>query len=249
MAAQSTLSGFTRVLIGDTGPGAPPATPTKVGDAFAAAALEVQSSTGGLLLPRLTNAQIAAVDAAVDVAFAPGTIAWNTDTNSMFSVNSSNAVPGIQYAAVTLLVADIAGMYAAPFEIIGAPGLGNLIIIDSVTLVNNFNTDNFTDGGPIIIQYDSTDAANPRISAIGTRDPAGAIANGYIAVEFLTATAAQSTITVGGATDGSVTAGNIIAAASSVNKGIYISNITGSFTALTALSTLTVRVFYRTIPV
>jgi hypothetical protein len=118
---------------------------------------------------------------------------------------------------IVLAANNITGMYAAPVQLIAAPGPGQAIFIRSI-IANYIYSAAFGGGGVIVVQYGNT-AAGAGATAINAANLGAAgfltgTANAYI--EQVSQNAAAST-------SGIVTSGII-------NNGIYISNQTGAFT-------------------
>lgn len=225
VSPSSFTSGF---LIGDTvtvsgGSTDSTASMTKVAGVTVAAALELQSTQGALLLPRMTSAQIAALTPVVD-----GMVAYDS-TNGTAVVHSAGVWggQGNLSAVVTLTQANIQGMFAAPVAILPAPGAGKTIIVHKATLYNNFNTAAFANGGVAILQYGN--AAN----GAGTDSLANTFPAAFInsAVDAL-----RSEDGVTGSTMTNIS-----------NTGIFISNQTAAFTGGNAASTVVVNIWYSII--
>lgn len=136
-----------------------------------------------------------------------------SDGKGMFSVDEElnlSPVAGTMITTeVTVLAADVLGMYAAPVEIIPEI-VGKQIIVQSAVLSLDFNTAQYAAGGPILLQYGP--AAN------GAGIPAS--------VEVPAATL------IGFAADSSVGFAGVSGAGTNAAKaaGIFISNKTAAFT-------------------
>lgn len=96
---QNSATFYSGVLIGDeTRTGTAPS-PTLVNGAPVAAAMEIQSTQGGLMLPRMTTAQIAALQ-----NMGTGQLIFNTDTNTPVSIvngaSSGMMIKHYQYVVV-----------------------------------------------------------------------------------------------------------------------------------------------------
>lgn len=196
---------------------------TKVAGVTVAAALEVQSTNGALLLPRMTAVQIAALTPVVD-----GMMAYDS-TNGTPVVRSAGVWGGQSelFSVVTLTQANIQGMFAVPVSVLPAPGAGKTIIVHKATLYNNFNTAAFATGGDTVLQYGN--AAN----GAGTNS---------LAIPFPAAfinSAVDALRSADGETDATLI--NIS------NTGIFISNQTAAFTLGNAASTVVVNIWYSII--
>lgn len=140
---------------------------------------------------------------------------------------SLSAAPGFvtQTESVAISAADFNGMYAAPKLLVAAPGANKLLVLDSVSLVMTYGTANYAAGGVAAVQYDST------------INGAGVIASTTLAAATFQA-AASTTFTFNrGVVPAPFT--------TTVNKGLYLSNITGAFT--TGDSPMVAHVNYHTI--
>jgi hypothetical protein len=136
----------------------------------------------------------------------------------------SLAVDTIQYLKVPMTAAQWNGMYAAPFEILAAPGANKLYVVESVMLEVDYGGAQFAAGGVFGLQYDNTaNGAGTGASATS----AAAVANAW---------AADSVLRLAGACPSA-------AAATTVNKSLCMSNLTGAFT--TGSSTVDVHIGYR----
>jgi hypothetical protein len=132
----------------------------------------------------------------------------------------------VQYAAVAITAAEFNGMYAAPKLLVAAGGANTLLVLDRVVLAMTYDSAAYAAGGVAHVQYDST--AN------------GA---GVIASTTLAAASFQDTAS----TVYSFNAGVVeYPFATCVNKGLYLSNITGAFT--TGDSDMVAHVWYKVIP-
>ena len=131
----------------------------------------------------------------------------------------------LKYAAVAVSAAEFNGAYAAPKLLVAAGGANTLHVLDRAVLAMTYVSAAYAAGGVAHIQYDST--AN------------GA---GVIASTTLAAASFQDTAS----TVYSFNAGVVeYPFATTVNKGLYLSNITGAFT--TGDSPMVAHVWYKTI--
>jgi len=85
---QDPVTFSTAMLVGDTGPGGTPPTITLSGGVPVATALEIQSTLGALLLPRMTNTQMNALSPVVD-----GMVLYNITNTSPYSRQGGAWVP------------------------------------------------------------------------------------------------------------------------------------------------------------
>lgn len=125
--------------------------------------------------------------------------------------SASIATDVIQYVKVPVTAAQLNAAYATPYVLIAAPGANKLIRIHDVTLEVDYGSAQFASGGALALQYDST------------ANGAGVLASAALPAATLNGFAADSVVGLAGA----AAAG---AASAMVNKGIYLSNLTGAFT-------------------
>jgi hypothetical protein len=129
-------------------------------------------------------------------------------------------------ATVSLTAAQILGMYAAPVQLIAAPGAGNLILIDSILWDIAYDSAQYAAGGAIQAQYGAT------------VDGAGPAASGSLAAATLNAVAANDFLSNAGS------AGILnVSRTASLNTAVYLSNATAPFT--TGNSPVTLYIKYR----
>ncbi len=131
-----------------------------------------------------------------------------------------------KYTTVAITAAQFNGMYAAPKLLLAAQGANTLIVLDQLQLVMTYGSANYAAGGVAAVQYDST------------INGAGVIASTTLSAATFQA-AASSTFTMN--------AGVVVLPfTTTVNKGLYLSNITGAFT--TGDSAMVAHLWYRVIP-
>lgn len=133
---------------------------------------------------------------------------------------------GLQYAAVVISAAEFNGMYATPKLLVAAPGANQLIVLDKVDLLMTYVSANYAAGGVAAVQYDST------------ANGAGVIASTTLSAATFQAAASTGFMFNTGVVPQTFT--------TCVNKGLYLSNITGAFT--TGDSTFVAHVWYKVIP-
>jgi len=131
-----------------------------------------------------------------------------------------------KYTTVAITAAQFNGMYATPKLLVAAGGANTLLVLDQLQLVMTYGTANYAAGGVAAVQYDST------------ANGAGVIASTTLSAATFQA-AASTTFTM----NPGVVA---LPFTTTVNKGLYLSNITGAFT--TGDSPMVAHVWYRTIP-
>jgi hypothetical protein len=132
----------------------------------------------------------------------------------------------LRYAAVAVTAAEFNGMYAAPKLLVAAGGANTLLVLDRCELLMTYVSANYAAGGVAAVQYDST------------ANGAGVIAS---------TTLAAATFQAAASTGFNFNAGVVAQTFSTcVNKGLYLSNITGAFT--TGDSTFVAHVWYKVIP-
>ncbi len=144
----------------------------------------------------------------------------NNVTSAKLAINT------LQYATVAITAAQFNGMYAAPKLLVAAGGANTLIVLEQCQLLMTYVSANYAAGGVAAIQYDAT--AN------------GA---GVIASTTLAAATFQAAVSTGFTFNAGVVPETF---STCVNKGLYLSNITGAFT--TGDSTFVAHVWYRIIP-
>lgn len=132
----------------------------------------------------------------------------------------------LKYAAVAITAAQFNGMYAAPKLLVAAPGANRLLVLDKVDLLMTYVSANYAAGGVAAVQYDST------------ANGAGVIASTTLAAATFQAAASTGFMFNTGVVPQTFT--------TCVNKGLYLSNITGAFT--TGDSTFVAHVWYKDIP-
>ena len=132
----------------------------------------------------------------------------------------------INYTTVAITAAEFNGMYAAPKLLVAAPGANRLLVLDKVDLLMTYVSANYAAGGVVAVQYDST--AN------------GA---GVIASTTLSAATFQAAASTGFMFNTGVVPQTF---STCVNKGLYLSNVTGAFT--TGDSPFVAHIWYKNIP-
>jgi hypothetical protein len=131
-----------------------------------------------------------------------------------------------KYASVAISAAEFNGMYAAPKLLLAAGGANTLIVLDQLQLVMTYNSAAYAAGGVAAVQYDST------------INGAGVIAS---------TTLSAATFQAAASTSFTMNAGVVsLPFTTTVNKGLYLSNITGAFT--TGNSAMVANLWYRIIP-
>lgn len=131
-----------------------------------------------------------------------------------------------KYVAVPITAANFNGMYTAPKLLLAAQGANTLIVLDQLQLAMTYGTAAFAAGGVAAVQYDSTVHG------------AGVLASTTLSAATFQATA-STTFTM----NPGVVA---LPFSTTVNKGLYLSNLTADFT--TGDSTMVAHLWYRTIP-
>jgi len=131
-----------------------------------------------------------------------------------------------KYVAVPIAAAEFNGMYAAPVELVAAPGADTLLVLDQVQLAMTYGAAAYAAGGVAAVQYDDT------------ANGAGVIASTTLAAAVFQATASTTWTFNPGVV--------ALPFATTVNTGLYLSNITGAFT--TGDSDMVAHVWYREIP-
>lgn len=221
----SVLIGDTVATTGSSNDGLPIMSVDGNGNTISAA-LELQSTEGGFVPPRMTSTQIAAID--VPIA---GMQAFNSTLKSPVTYVNGAFNGQLLLASVTLTQAQVIGMSVTPVQIIAAPGAGYRIFVVQATFINNFVTTAFATGGVGVLQYANT-AAGGGTNALANTIPAN----------FFTAGASTGY-------SNNQPAGTLNANFTGLsNTGIYLSNQTGAFTAGNVASTIVVNVVYYILP-
>ncbi len=132
----------------------------------------------------------------------------------------------LKYAAVPITAAEFNGMYTTPKLLVAAGGADTLLVLDKVDLLMTYGSANYAAGGDVAAQYDST-----------------AHGAGVIASTTLSAATFQAAVSTGFMFNTGVVPQTF---STCVNKGLYLSNITGAFT--TGDSTFVAHVYYSVIP-
>jgi hypothetical protein len=184
---------------------------TKVNGVPVNAALEIQSVTGTLLLPRMTTAQKNALTTVVD-----GMLLFDSDlealqirqTGAWYSPGTS----GLQTNSFVISNAQVLSMFTTGIILVPAPGVGNAIIVNSVLFNYIFHTADFGAGGGLYLHY-------------GTTGHGSVKASGTLANTFMTTLGANSMAGIG-AVSGSAGVTSAI-----TNKALCLTNDTALFNA------------------
>lgn len=155
------------------------------------------------------------------------TVTYNVSASSSTAVTASAS--NILVASGTITAAQFIGMYAAPIQLVAAPGANRVLIVNNAHLAIVYGTTQYTTGGAVIFQYTAT--ANGAGTNTCATTIAAASVNGATANNFAT---------LNGAAQGwglSATLGN---------QGIYLSNATAAFAA--GDSTFKYSIQYRIAP-
>ena len=221
----------TGALFYDTGSFGSVPTMTKVGAVPVSAAVEIQSTLGALLLPRMTTAQRNALVTVVD-----GMEVYDSTVGSVFTragsawVQSAGA-QGVQYVSGTLTAAQVNSLYTLGISLIAAQGAHTSIIIQGLALERVSDGTAFTGGGNITLQFTTTTHAG------------GIAVTPTIPATFLTAAAAAGVSLYTFVSGASLAATN----ASYVNTPVCIAAATADFAAGGA-STVNWKIWYSVIP-
>lgn len=148
---------------------------------------------------------------------------------SLIQFPSTTNIPSL--ATVAVSAAEFNGMYAAPKLLVAAPGANNLILVNKMDLIMTYGTAAFASGGVVAAQYDST------VNGAGVKATNTEAAADFFATE-------STTYQFEGVSGNTVGA---LPFATTVNKGIYLSNQTGAFT--TGDSTFVAKIWYYTVAV
>lgn len=163
----------------------------------------------------------------VDVtAVSPNVTVADATTVAADSITSAEMSPSLlKYTTTVMTSAQFLGAFAAPHLLVAAPGANTLLVPEQFRFVMTHGGTNYADGGVAHVQWDSTASG------------AGVIASSTLAAATFYA-AASTTLTMNA---------GVVAApfTTTVNKGLYFSNITGAFT--TGDSDFVVHTWYREI--
>jgi hypothetical protein len=117
----------------------------------------------------------------------------------------------VKHARVTMTAAEWNGMYVAPFELVADPTATEMVILHGIKIDEDYGGTVFANGGAIHVQYDSTTlGAGPK----ATDTFAAATFIGFVADTHFGLTPVQTGL----------------ADATTIGKGLYLSNATGAFT-------------------
>jgi hypothetical protein len=180
-----------------------------------------------------TKSYVASVDGA-PASYTAGSILLAGDTNGSIGADSGYNVNNLQlYASVAITAAEWNGMYAAPKQLIAAPGANKLIVVDRMELVMTFVAAAYAAGGVVAAQWDST------------ANGAGQHATNTEAAADFFAAASSAFMFNGNSGNAATTDGGLVPLSANVNKGLYLSNKTGAFT--TGDGTWVAKIHYRII--
>ncbi len=136
----------------------------------------------------------------------------------------------VKYATVAVSAAEFKAIYDTPKQIIAAQGANTLIVVHRAALVMTFVSAAYATGGVVGFQYDAT-AHGAGVAASNTEAAADFFAAASTSFQFIGVS------------------GNTVAIApftTSVNKGVYLSNLTQDFT--NGDSTFVCQIWYSVIP-
>lgn len=119
---------------------------TMIGGLPVAVILEERSTHGVHLFPRLTSAQLAAIESSTTTAITGGMMAYNSDTGSFVQITGTNTTfnSAPQSASISLTSAELLALNATPQILISPPGSGNIIVVDRVSLSYGYGTVAYT---------------------------------------------------------------------------------------------------------
>ncbi len=207
---------------------------TEVGGNPVSATVEMKGIDGAYLLPRMTNAQMNALDNA-DSTVTSGMQVYNTEVQSVMTyiagsgwvVSASN---GFLQRNLILDGADVNGMFDIPFLLLAAPPFNHIISILNCTLSAKIAAD-WTGGGDIRIQYGDEPAGVLAVS--------GTIDKEILALDANLSSQLQKELGTYNVTEDS---------SGLVAEGIYITNDTGMFNGGVG-SQLNIQIIYRLIDI
>jgi|GEM_PF-5647778 hypothetical protein len=202
-------------------------TMTQVNGVTVNAALEVQSTLGSVLFPRMTQTQINALTTVVDgmLVFNTTTAAFNFRQGAAWVVYSLPIVPLVFQASVTLSSPQLLALNATPVTVLAALGANVVIVPLRVVYEYKFGTTPYVNSGAqafeLIIGTGPT-VVSTTTSAIGLVDQA------------------VNTTAMGAAASSTGAANTALA-----NTPLKVTNTVGNFTA--GDGTVVVTVWYQTI--
>jgi hypothetical protein len=167
----------TACLIGDSGsaPGVSDSSAqlTTVNNVPISAALEVQSTLGGFVPPRMTTAQINAIATpCVGMQVYDNTIGVSKTYKSYvgFPASSNFFAVTNSWITVSLTATQIYGM-RTPFQLAPPPGVGFFYYVNSWAVLGIGGSVSFTGGGTLFLEYEAGVEAAASISGTTLTDP------------------------------------------------------------------------------
>lgn len=128
------------------------------GGVTVSAALEVQSTEGALLIPRMTSTQRDALTASDGMEiYNTTTSEWNYYNSGAWNTSTSSNL--VNQVSVTADTAAVIGMFVTPVTILPAQGANEVIIVHKVAVELSFVGAAFTSGGATYLQYGTTGAS------------------------------------------------------------------------------------------
>jgi len=184
--------------------------------------VNTETSTGLILDATITGGTIPTTAS----LFAPGASVTDLSTGVRYINLGTTAVPSWEAQrlskTVALTAAQLIAMYATPVEIVPAVP-GKAIIVDSVDFVIVRTATQFTSGGVVAVQYNST------ANGAGTSTQATTFAAAVVTAAAGTTYSNRQPAVL-----------SDIATASITNIGLFISNATAAFATGTGTATVTV---------
>ena len=160
------------------------------------------------------------------------------DSNNLKSVTAQSiadlgggggGVGSLTYAVITMSASEVNGAYVTPKLLLAAPGANKIIVVSRYMFELKYNSAGYAGGGQGVVQYDST--AN------------GAGQNAvYSNVYANTIKSPVDTLSIG---TGKLILSSAMSPSVTINKGIYFSNQTASFT--TGNSVCYMHLWYSTV--
>lgn len=162
----------------------------------------------------------------IKAATGSSTFGQNLAITGNLSVSGTLSSPTtVNYATVAITAAQFNGMYAAPKLLVAAGGANTLLVLHRMDLLMTYVSANYAAGGVAAVQFDST------------VNGAGVIASTTLSAATFQAAASTGFVFNLGVVPQTFT--------TCVNKGLYLSNITGAFT--TGDSTFIAHIWYSII--
>jgi hypothetical protein len=151
------------------------------------AALEVQSTKGGFLMPRMTTAQRNALTTVVN-----GMLVFLTDQQSYSVYQNGLWQTSVSSVQGSISLANFLTIYDTPIQLLPPPGNGFAYVITRAGITYNYGSAQLTTGGAVVMQYGNTNHAG---GTAATNTVAAASFTGATASTFFVFTTASTILT------------------------------------------------------